>query len=428
VNNGHEEAGTMKSQRSLCRIAATSVVFAIVMLMGPVGGEAQSPQEAEDRARQLFDQEQYLQAGEALQQILRRDPQHPMANVLLSFALARLGNAPAAIAQTRRALELLPANVNLQLLLAGLFAQNEQTLGESIALYQGILASDPDNEMARLGLAEAFRSQGRTLEAIQQFSRLTDKFPNDPRYWVRLGQLHGSLGDLAEARTKFDRAYALAPQNEDAVRALAVLNDVEDRPQEALRYYQELVTLFPGDSVAEFALRAAKERLVEPQFPVLLDQIEQMPLESYQRAAVGNSKQLQHRREQLDATRLRSQARFLPSFFFSPSFGHVYRSGPNDTTETYSFSLGWSLADLIADPYKTNITGMKADVESVTSSLLAEVANAYYQRLQVIVQYRQLQRQLALEPQNVQLRQSKQTVKYTLLNLTERIKLLTGIP
>jgi Flp pilus assembly protein TadD len=405
-----------------------SIVAVLVVGFTAGSGAAQTLQQDEVTARQLFDQEQYLQAAEALLQILKRDPQHPAANLLLAFALARLDNTNAAIVQTRKALGLLPANVRLQLLLAGLLAQQEQTVGESIALYQGILARDPNNELAMLGLGEAFRSQGRTLEAIQQFSALTDKFPSDPRYWVRLGQLYGSLGDLAEARSKFDRAYALAPQNEDAVRALAVLSDVEDRPQAALAYYRELLALAPGDTAARYAARAAEERLVEPQLLVPLEEIERMSLEQYQQAAVANSKQLRHRRAQLDATRWRSRARFLPSFFFAPSVGTVYRQGPNDYNETFSFSFGWSLADLIADPYKTNITGMEADVESVTSGLLTDVVNTFYQRLLVIGQYRQLQRQLALEPQNFQLRQNKQAVKYTLLSLTERMRLLTGIP
>jgi Flp pilus assembly protein TadD len=418
----------MKSHRRAWLVAAMSALLAVHPPTGPVPGGAQTLEESEALARQLFDQEQYLQAAEALQQILRRDPQHPAASVLLAFALARLGNTPAAVAQTRRALELLPANVKLQLLLAGLLAQQEQTLGESIALYQGILARDPDSEMAILGLGEAYRAQGRTPEAIQQFTALTDKFPAEPRYWVRLGQLYGSLGDLAEARKHFERAYALAPQNEDALRALAVLNDVEDRPRDALRYYQELLALYPGDTAVRFAMRTAEGRLLEPELPVSLDQIERTPLAAYHKEAVANSRQLRHRREQLDATRSRSRARFLPSFFFAPSVGTVQRSGPNDYVENYSFSLGWSLADLLADPNKASITGMQADLESVTSSILADVTNTYYQRLQVILQYRQLQRQLALEPQNLQLWQSKQTVKYTLLMLIERMKLLTGVP
>jgi len=56
------------------------------------------------------------------------------------------------------------------------------------------------------------------------------------------------------------------------------------------------------------------------------------------------------------------------------------------------------------------------------------VTATYYQRRQSLLQYRQLQQALALDPQNAQVRQNKQTVKYSILTLTERLKLITGIP
>jgi len=158
--------------------------------------------------------------------------------------------------------------------------------------------------------------------------------------------------------------------------------------------------------------------------------MQKTPLDTYLKAAAANSKQLQHRMEQLQATRSRSWARFLPSFFVNPSRGRTNRPQPltDDNTENLSFSFGWNLGDLVADPYRINITGMQADLEAIRAGLMNEVTGTYYSRLQNVAQYRQLQRALALEPQNTQVRQNKDAIKYNILTLTERLKVYTGIP
>ena len=294
-----------------------------------------------------------------------------------------------------------------------------------------MLRASPDNSLARLGLAEAQRAQGRTVEAIQGFTALAEREPNEPRYLVRLGQLYGSLGDLAQARTYFERAYALGPRNREAVTSLAILGDVQDRPQDAVRYYGELLALYPNDVSVQIAARLARERASDPQFPVSIDEMEQTPLERYQGAVPANSKQLQQRREQIEATRWRSNARFLPSFFFSPSFGTVNREprpAIDRPFEHQRVQLRLEPGRPRGEPYKINITGMEADFEAIKNGLISDVTATYYQRRQSLLQYRQLQQALALDPQNAQVRQNKQTVKYSILNLTERLKLITGIP
>ena len=411
-------------------------LFAVlVALVGaPGSATAQAPQvpiaDLERQARELFDQDKYRESLTVLQTILSRQPENRTANILMSYAMARLEMTEAAIAQTRKALDRFGDDVQLQVLLAGLLAQQEATRSEALQRYLAVLQRDPDNLVAQIGLAEVYRMLGRSYEAITKFVVLAQRVPNDPRFEVRLGQLHGALGDLDEARRHFDRAYAMDRTNVDTVRALAILSDVEDQPESAARYYRELAELFPGDASALIAVRASQERIGEPGFPIPPSQMQKTPLETYIKAAEANSKQLKHRLEQLEVTRNRSWARFLPSFFVNPSWGQVNRPAPNvdDSSRNLSFSFGWSLGDLVADPYRINITGMQADLEAVKVNLNNEVTATYYQRLQNLSQYRQLQRALALEPQNAQVRQNKDTIKYNILTLTERLKAYTGIP
>jgi tetratricopeptide (TPR) repeat protein len=427
----------MRGHRGVRGIGAcvSLLLLVCVSLAAPGLGAAQAVADLEREARALFDEERYAEAAQRLQAILAADPDHRAAAVLLSFALARLDNRVAAIAQTRRALDRFPTNVRLQLLLAGLLAQEEGTRLEAIRRYEAVLQRDPQEVLALIGLGEAFRAQGRPFDAIGAFSRATARAPDDPRIQVRLGQLHAALGDLGESRKHFQRAYALRRSNVDAVRSLAILGDVEDQPEDALRYYRELLDLYPTDASVLIAVRLAEERLAEPRFPTSLAELERFPLEAYVGALPQNSKQLQHRREQLDAMRWRSITRFLPSFFVAPSRSKTEREAiegalisTRDDSKSLSLSFGWNLADIFANPYSFNITGLQADYEAIRANLTADVTTTYYQRLQNILEYRRLQRALALDPQNAQLRQSKLVTKYAILNLTERLKILTALP
>jgi Flp pilus assembly protein TadD len=410
--------------RLLCVVAAVGLSLATL-------AAAQPATDPEQRARALFDAERYGEAAEALQRIIAERPGDRTANILLSFALARAGQHDLALQQARRALDLFPDNLQLRLLLAGLLGRQEPTRTEAIRHYEIVLQRDPENELARLGLAEIARAQGRVFDAIHHFEWLAERHPDDARYSVRLGQQHATLGDLGRARAEFERAYAIEPHNVDAVRSLAILGDVEDRPQDSVRFYRELLALFPADVSVQIAVRRAEQRLAEPQFPVPVDQMERTPLETYVRALPTASRQLVHRAEQLEATRLRGFTRFLPSFFVSPSSSTVTRTpGPalRDESQALSFSFGWNLPDIFANPYNINITGMKADYEAIRASLTSDVSAMYYQRLQSLLEYRRLQRALALNPHDEAVRQGKQNVKYTILHLTERLKILTGMP
>src|SRR5262245_1563428 len=250
------------------RLMGLALLVGAALIAAPAA--AQPVAEQERQARELFDQERYAEATTRLRAILTAEPKNRTASVLLPFALARQGDTAGAIAEARRGLEVAPGNVNLQLLLAGLLSQVEAGRPEALARFQAIVDRDPDNQVARIGLAEALRGAGRVLEAINHFTLLSDRAPNDPRFAVRLGQLYGSLGDLDRARFHFERAYKLDPKNPDAVRSLALLNDVGDRAPEALRYYRELLALYPSDVSAQMAAREGEDRLAEPGFPVPL--------------------------------------------------------------------------------------------------------------------------------------------------------------
>ena len=378
----------------------------------------------ESQAQRLFDEGRYGEAATLMQSILRDAPQNRTANILMSFALARLGQVGPAIAQTRRALELFPSYAKLQLLLAGLLGLQDATRHESMQRFEAIVRTDPSNPMALLGLAENEHSRGNVYAAVERFTRLAERFPDDARYQVRMAQNYVSLGQLTLARDTYSRAYTLAPTNVDAVRSLAILSDAMDRPEDAVRYYRELVALFPSDVWARLALRTSQESLAEPPLPMPIEAMSEIPLHTYMHGLSTQSQVLKMRREQIDATKWRSEMRFLPSFFVSPSTGRF-----GDThTSNFNFSVGWNISDVLYDSHALNLKGLKADLQAVQNNLLLDVSETYYQRLATIGSYLQAQHALTLDPTNIQVRQNKRQLKFRINYLSQRLQVLSGLP
>src|SRR5262245_13217278 len=108
---------------SSCRWWSAVLLGLIWLSLGPGPVAAQSVADREQQARALFDAERYSEAADALRAIATAEPGNRTATILLPFALARAGSPGPAIEQARRALERFPANVKLQLLLAGLLSQ-----------------------------------------------------------------------------------------------------------------------------------------------------------------------------------------------------------------------------------------------------------------------------------------------------------------
>lgn len=421
-------AGVKREIARWARIGVEAVlVFALLSANLEAGVPASAPARVnglQSRAMRLFDEGRYAEATSALQSILNIEPSSRVANILLSFALARQGQVGPAVAQTRRALDLFPTHVKLQLLLAGLLGLQDATRNESIQRFEAVLRADPTNPIALMGLAENELRRRNFGGSIQYFTRLAERFPDDARFQVRIAQSYVELGYLALARDAYARAYALAPTNVDAVRSLAILADVMDQPENAVRYYRELVALFPTDVWVQLALRASEESLTEPRLAISVQEMRETPLQTYLDGALAHSSQLRMRQEQINVTKWRSAVRFLPSFYVSPSHG---RFGETDTSN-FNYSFSWNIPDLISDPYGIQLKGMKADLEAVRNNLMLDVTAFYYQRLIEISDYEQSQRALALDPRNVQLRQTKRALKYRISNLSERLRVLTGTP
>ena len=97
------------------------------------------------------------------------------------------------------------------------------------AITRSVLQGTPDAEGALLLLALALDAQGRTVDALPHLERLTVLFPTTAAHWSNLGNAQRSLGKADAARSTFDRAIELDPQDSSALfnRALLCLDQGE---------------------------------------------------------------------------------------------------------------------------------------------------------------------------------------------------------
>ena len=70
------------------------------------------------------------------------------------------------------------------------------------------VAADPDNRNARGMLADALVEIGRFAEASEQYRKLTDLSPDDPRAWYGLGKSYEAI-----AANAFERLQKANPQS-----------------------------------------------------------------------------------------------------------------------------------------------------------------------------------------------------------------------
>ena len=114
----------------------------------------------------------------------------------------------------RQAVAVSPDNIPLLLLLAHA-CLDEWSLDEARSLFERVLALDPTKPEARVGIARILHLSGKTSEAVVRTEALIVQNPQFAPAHLLLARLHAGEGNLAAARTSYERALALDPTGKD---------------------------------------------------------------------------------------------------------------------------------------------------------------------------------------------------------------------
>ncbi|HLA39502.1 MAG TPA: tetratricopeptide repeat protein, partial [Candidatus Glassbacteria bacterium] len=143
--------------------------------------------------------------------------------------------------------------------MTGVMAEAEGEYGRALAVFDSVLAADPENVYALQYKGFIYSRQREYAKAIEQFSRAVEKRPDSPANFL-LALAWRSLDSLAQAKVWLERTIEVIPSY---ARAHALLADV---------------LLEEGDSVKAFSQMEAARRLA-PQDKEILNDLGKMLLD-----------------------------------------------------------------------------------------------------------------------------------------------------
>jgi ActR/RegA family two-component response regulator len=143
----------------------------------------------------------------------------PIEGTEAEFDLVRLGVTPiidpGGRRTTRRRID--------RLLAQGYRARSRDRLDDSEEAYREVLALDPENARALVGLALVSADRDDDVNAVLYARRLVRLHPTYPANLVLLGERYAAGGDIASARRCFERALSFDRRHRGARAAMAAL-------------------------------------------------------------------------------------------------------------------------------------------------------------------------------------------------------------
>lgn len=182
-------------------------------------------------------------------------PQSDLNNAYLSLQKGDLNDAERLY---RQVMASDPRNIDAMLGLASVNAQQNRA-DAATQLYMRVLEVDPRNSYAQAGLLNI---GGRADPAAAE-SRLKQLISRDPSAYLyfTLGNLYAEQNQWAAAQTAYFQAFNMAPDNPDYAFNLAVGLEHLSQPRLALDYYRRAVSIAQTRGNAQFALAPVQARI-----------------------------------------------------------------------------------------------------------------------------------------------------------------------
>lgn len=129
---------------------------------------------------------------------------------------------------------------------------------QALAVYQQLVAVDPQDRTSRMGVANALAALGRSDEALAAFTAISAEWPDFPFAAMRRGALLEEQGDLTGALAAYRAAVATAPDNADTHFTLAYALRRAGQRAEAIAAFEAGLAIDPDRASAAQALEALR--------------------------------------------------------------------------------------------------------------------------------------------------------------------------
>lgn len=152
-------------------------------------------------------------ATEALSHAVACNPQNPRTRLYMGQALSQLDRPQEAEAAYLEALRLKPDYNEVRLRLAGLYRLQKRQ-SDAIRVYEDILAGDGQNTSVWGILAGLYEETGRLAQAETAHRQLLVLQKDTAYAYFKYGLFLQRQKRLEDAKSAFERAYALSPQGQ----------------------------------------------------------------------------------------------------------------------------------------------------------------------------------------------------------------------
>jgi tetratricopeptide (TPR) repeat protein len=201
---------------------------------------------------------------ERVKQFLRgqvsRDPAHagPILEALAAgyLRIYRFNDAMGCLAEALR----LDPNDAHALYLRGRAWERVHAYVKAAEDYRRVLAQDPEDDDARLRLANSLLENGQPADAVGDLELLRRRRPDDPEVLVRLAFAWNAVGRLDDSVRLIDEVLARRPDFPAAISARGQLAFLAERPAEAEAWLWQAVAVNPYDRQAHYVLQQCLEQ------------------------------------------------------------------------------------------------------------------------------------------------------------------------
>ena len=249
-----KESRPSRNLRPLRLSQSSGRIWAGLLCAATLWAQADQASEKLRQAREFVIAGKPEQAIPMYQELVRAAPNSPELLMDLCIAEFKAKRYRDAIEHAQAALRLQPDLPSANLFLGASYVE----LGESAAAIpplNQVLGGQPNERNARLMLAQALSGAKRYEEAAQQFRKLSELIPDNPKVWYGLGQTYDRLSQRAPAEREqfrvlagqaYDRLMRL-PRSSEAYAHAAELRAEGGEWAEAARQWREALKLAPDD-------------------------------------------------------------------------------------------------------------------------------------------------------------------------------------
>ena len=243
-----------RSPRLLRLSQSSGWICAGLLCAGTLWAQADQASEKLRQAREFVIAGKPEQAIPIYQELVGAVPNNPELLTDLCIAEFKAKRYRDAIGHAQAALRLRPDLLSANLFLGASYVGLDESAA-AIPPLNKVLRTQPNDHNARLMLAQALSGAKRYKEAAQQFGKLSELVPDNPKVWYGLGQTYDRLSQRTRgerekyrelAQQAYDRLMRL-PRSSEAYVHAAELRAESGEWAEAARQWREALKLAPDD-------------------------------------------------------------------------------------------------------------------------------------------------------------------------------------